>query len=266
MVIIKTDSEIARLRIGGPITAAILRQVASAVAPGITTKSLDELAYKLIIEAGCKPAFLHYKPAGADRPFPATLCISVNDEVVHGIPGKRVLKNGDIVVLDLGVNYDGVFLDHAVTVAVGSIAPKDAQLVAATEESLSLAIAAIDTGSEAMERELAGNGVRTVGDIGNAVQTYIKECRLTVVRDLSGHGVGRAIHEDPYIPNYGKQGKGEKLVPGMVIAIEPIITRGSEELVLHNDGYTLSTADGSHSAHFEHTVLITEEGVEILTK
>lgn len=255
MVIIKTDSEIERLRIGGPMTAAILRQVAAAVAVGVTTKSLDELAHRLVLEAGSKPAFLHYKPAGADRPFPATLCISVNDEVVHGIPSKRTLKNGDIVVLDLGVNYQGVFLDHAVTVGVGKVSVKDAELMAATEESLNLAIATIDH-----------SGPRTVGDIGQAVQSYIKECRLTVVRDLSGHGVGRAIHEDPYIPNYGKQGRGEKLVPGMVIAIEPIISRGTEELVLHNDGYTLSTADGSHAAHFEHTVLITEEGVEVLTQ
>ena len=255
MAIIKTDSEIARLRIGGPITADILRKVAEKVAPGVTTKMLDGLAYALILDAGCKPAFLQYKPAGADRPFPATLCVSVNDEVVHGIPGSRVLKAGDIVVIDLGVNYEGVFLDHAVTVPVGAIAGKDAELLAVTEEALRLAIEAIDHG-----------GPRTVGDIGHAVQSYVKEFRLTVVRDLSGHGVGRAIHEDPYIPNYGKKGKGEKLLPGMVIAIEPIISRGTEELVLHNDGYTLSTADGSRSAHFEHTVLITEEGVEVLTR
>lgn len=266
MILIKTEKEIEQLRIGGAITAAILQKLASAVIPGVTTASIDALAYSLITDAGCIPAFLNYTPVGADRPFPASVCISINDEVVHGIPGDRVIANGDVVVVDLGVKYQNVFLDHAITVGAGMVTAKDAHLISATKTALDNAIAAIDSDSPAMKREKEGKGVRTVGDIGYAVQSYIKKQGLTVVRDLSGHGVGRAIHEDPFIPNYGKEGKGESLVPGMVIAIEPIISRGGEDLLLHSDGYTLSTTDHSRAAHFEHTVLITEDGVEILTK
>ncbi len=253
MIIIKTDSEIERLKKGGPILARILRAVAAEAKAGVSTKSLDELAHRLIIEAGCTPAFLNYKPEGARIPYPATLITSINDEVVHGIPSDRILKDGDIVALDLGLNYDGVFLDHAVTVGIGKIAAKDKELLAVTEQALAEGIAAIAVGG-------------TVGDIGHAIEQYVKPFKLGIVRDLSGHGVGRAIHEDPYIPNFGKRGKGAKLVPGMVIAIEPMLTRGSEEVVLMKDGYTLKTSDGSRSAHFEHTVLITENGAEILTQ
>ena len=253
MIIIKTDSEIARLKKGGPILADILRTVAAAVKPGITTKSLDDLAYRLITEAGHKPACLNYRPDSADIPYPASLITSVNDEVVHGIPGSRILKEGDIIALDLGLNYEGIYLDHAITVPVGEIKPKDKELIAVTKQALEEGIAAIAPGG-------------TIGDIGHAIESYVKPYRLGIVRDLSGHGVGREIHEDPYVPNYGKKGKGDKLVPGMVIAIEPMLTRGSEDVVLLKDGYTLVTSDKSRSAHFEHTVLITEEGAEILTK
>lgn len=253
MIIIKTESEIARLRKGGPILARILQQVASHVKPGITTAELNEIAHNLIIEAGCKPAFLNYKPEGADRPYPASLITSINSEVVHGIPGDRVLKEGDTIALDLGLNYEGVFLDHAITVPVGEIASKDKQLLSITKSALEEGIAAIKPGS-------------TVGDIGHAVESFVKPYRLGIVRGLSGHGVGREIHEDPYVPNYGKKGKGDKLVPGMVIAIEPMLTRGAEEVIQMRDGYTLKTIDGSRSAHFEHTVLINEEGYpEVLT-
>ena len=253
MVIIKTDSEIERLKKGGPILAAILRQVAEKVAPGITTGELNEYAHRLIIEAGHTPAFLNYKPEGADFPYPASLITSVNAEVVHGIPGKKVLKEGDIIALDLGLNYEGVFLDHAITVPVGVIGGKDKELLAVTEEALAKGIEAIVPGA-------------TVGDIGYAIESFVKPYKLGIVRVLSGHGVGRAIHEDPYIPNYGRPGRGAKLVPGMVIAIEPMLTRGSEDIITMPDGYTLKTVDGSRSAHFEHTVLITETGAEILTK
>ncbi len=253
MVIIKTDSEIERLRKGGPILAAILRQVAEKVTPGITTGELNTYAHELITKAGHTPAFLNYKPEGQDFPYPASLITSVNAEVVHGIPGKKVLKEGDIVALDLGLNYEGVFLDHAITVPVGAIGGKDKELLAVTEEALAKGIEAIVPGA-------------TVGDIGYAIESFVKPYKLGIVRVLSGHGVGRAIHEDPYIPNYGKPGKGAKLVPGMVIAIEPMLTRGSEDIITMPDGYTLKTVDGSRSAHFEHTVLITETGAEILTK
>ncbi len=254
MIIIKTESEIERLKKGGPILANILREVAKAVKPGVTTKSLDELAYKLITEAGHKPAFLHYKPEDAHKPYPASLITSVNEEVVHGIPGDYVLKDGDIISLDLGLNYEGVFLDHAITVPVGKINAKDKELLAVTQQALEVGIEAIGSGG-------------TTGDIGHAIETFVKPYKLGIVRDLSGHGVGREIHEDPYVPNYGKKGKGAKLVPGMVIAIEPMLTRGSEEIILLKDGYTLITSDKSRSAHFEHTVLINDKGEpEILTK
>jgi methionyl aminopeptidase len=253
MVIIKTESEIARLKKGGPILAAILRQVAEKVTPGITTGELNTYAHELITKAGHTPAFLNYKPEGADFPYPASLITSVNAEVVHGIPGKKVLKEGDIIALDLGLNYEGVFLDHAITVPVGAIGAKDKELLAVTKEALAKGIEAIVPGA-------------TVGDIGYAIESFVKPYKLGIVRVLSGHGVGRAIHEDPYIPNYGRPGRGAKLEPGMVIAIEPMLTRGSEDIITMPDGYTLKTVDGSRSAHFEHTVLITETGAEILTK
>jgi methionyl aminopeptidase len=254
MIIIKTDSEIERLKKGGPVLADILRKVAKKVAPGITTGQLNDYAHELIIKAGHKPAFLNYKPEGQSSPYPASLITSVNAEVVHGIPGKYVLKEGDIIALDLGLNYEGVFLDHAITVAVGGITtPKDKELMAVTEQALYKGIEAIVPGA-------------TVGDIGYAIESFVKPYKLGIVRSLSGHGVGRAIHEDPYVPNYGKKGKGAKLLPGMVIAIEPMLTRGSEEIITMRDGYTLKTIDGSRSAHFEHTVLITDKGAEILTK
>ena len=254
MIIIKTPDEISRLKEGGKILARILKQVAGHVTPGIKTIELDDIAHSLILEAGCKPAFLNYKPDGADRPYPATLITSINSEVVHGIPGDITLKDGDIVALDLGLNYKGVFLDHAITVAVGEkIRPKDKKLISITESALYEGIEAIKPGAR-------------VGDIGYAIEQYVKPHKLGIVRTLSGHGVGRAIHEDPYIPKFGKKGKGDKLLPGMVIAIEPMLTLGSEDVVLLDDGYTLVTEDGSRSAHFEHTVLVTEIGYEILTK
>lgn len=253
MIIIKTESEIARLKKGGPILARILRQVSEKVTPGITTQELNDYAHALIIEAGCVPAFLNYKPDGADRPYPASLITSINSEVVHGIPGDRVLQEGDTIALDLGLSYEGVFLDHAITVPVGEVAPKDKQLLSITKSALDEGIAAIKPGA-------------TVGDIGHAVESFAKQFKLGVIRGLSGHGVGRYIHEDPYVPNYGKKGKGAKLVPGMVIAIEPMLSRGAEDVIQMKDGYTLKTIDNSRSAHFEHTVLINEEGYpEVLT-
>lgn len=252
MVIIKTDSEIERLRRGGPVLARIVREVAKAVRPGVTTDELDTLTRSLMGKEGVTSAFLGYRPDGADRPYPAALITSVNEEVVHGIPNSRVLKAGDIISLDTGINFEGVYLDHAVTVPVGEIGAKDKELLSVTE-------AALEVGIEAAQ---AGN---TTGDIGHTIQSAIPK-KFGIVRTLSGHGVGRAIHEDPYVPNYGKPGKGAALKPGMVIAIEPMITRGSEEVVLLDDGYTLVTEDRSRAAHFEHTVLITDEGPEVLTK
>lgn len=252
-IIIKTDEEIANLRAGGPIAARILRDLAAMVEPGITTMSLEGAARKLIADAGGTPAFLGYKDAGEKKAFPAALCISVNEEVVHGIPSDRVLKSGDLISIDLGFRYNNVILDHATTVAVGKISHEDEELVAVTREALSIGIAAA----------LPGN---TTGDIGHAIETYVRPFTYGIVRDLAGHGVGRYVHEDPYIPNYGKAGSGALLKPGMVIAIEPMCTHGSETIVVAPDGFALVTKDRSRAAHFEHTVLITENGPEILTQ
>lgn len=252
-VIIKTEEEIEILREGGKRLARILAQVATHVRPGISALELDTIAEGLIRDGGDEPAFKHYKPALHMKPFPASLCVSVNSEIVHGIPSANVvLKEGDIVSLDLGLKHKGLFTDHAITVAVGKISKKDQELLYVTKETLLVGIA-------------AARGGNRVGDIGYAIEQFVKPHGYGITRDLSGHGVGRAIHEDPYIPNYGKAGKGELLKPGMVVAIEPMLNLGDDETVVARDGYTVRTVDGSRSAHFEHTILITEGEPEILT-
>ncbi len=252
--IIKTAEEIELLREGGKRLARILAEVATHVRPGISSWELDQIAEDLIRAGGDEPAFKHYKPALHMKPFPASLCVSVNNEIVHGIPSKDVvLKEGDIVSLDLGLKHKGLFTDHAITVPVGNVAKSDLELLRVTKEALLVGI------------DVARGGNR-VGDIGYAIEQYVKKYGYGITRDLSGHGVGRAIHEDPYIPNYGKAGKGELLKPGMVIAIEPMFNLGGDPTVVARDGYTVKTADGSRSAHFEHTVHITEGEAEILTQ
>jgi methionyl aminopeptidase len=252
-IIIKTEEEIKILRDGGKRLAVILAKVAKMVKPGVSTYELDKYAYKLITEGGDKPAFLNYKPDGATRAYPASLCTSVNNEIVHGIPSRsRILKNGDIISLDLGLNHKGLFTDHAITVPVGKITKKDKELLENTKKALEIGI-------------WAARGGDTVGDIGNAIESFV-HYRYGIVRELAGHGVGKKVHEDPYIPNYGKAGKGQKLIPGMVVAIEPMLNMGGDGIVSLNDGYTIKTADGSRSAHFEHTILITEGDAEILTQ
>lgn len=253
MIIIKTKEEIARLRKGGPIAARILRAVAKRAVRGVSTKELDRYAKELVLKCGATPAFLGYQPAGARKPFPATLCVSVNDEVVHGIPGSKVLGEGDIVSLDLGIVYQKVFLDHAVSLCVGKCTSADQKLIATAREALDAGVAAACPGAR-------------VGAIGHAVERVVSRAKLGIVRTFSGHGVGRAIHEDPYVPNYGMPHEGPLLKPGMVLAIEPMITRGKEKVFVAPDGYTVKTADKSRAAHFEHTVLITARGPIVLTK
>lgn len=254
MVIIKSPEEIKILREGGRRLATVLYKVKEIVKPGISTWELDKYVEKLIKEMGDYPAFLNYRPEGANIPFPASLCISVNDEVVHGIPSKnRILKEGDIVALDLGIRHKNLFTDMAITVPVGAVSSVDLKLIQITEKALQVGI----------DAAIAGN---TVGDIGYAIENFIRPHKFGIVEVLSGHGVGRAIHEDPYIPNFGKKGTGAKLVPGMVVAIEPMVNNGTKKVTIDNDGYTFRTADGKKSAHFEHTILITENGPEILTK
>ncbi len=266
MIIIKTPEEIEILREGGKRLAFILHEVKKKVRPGISTKELDDFAYKLIKEGGParnathsvaggdEPAFLGYRPDGARFPYPASLCVSVNDEVVHGIPSeKKILRDGDTVSLDLGLKHKGFFTDMAITVPVGSVNKGALKLLEVTEGALRAGIG-------------VAKGGNTVGDIGASVENFIRPHKYGIVDILSGHGVGKHIHEDPYVPNFGKAGTGEKLVPGMVIAIEPMVNEGTKKVTLDKDGYTFRTADGKKSAHFEHTILITPGEAEILTR
>lgn len=253
MIIIKTQKEIDAMRECGKRHGEILQKIAALVRPGISTIELDSAAEQMIREYGDIPAFKGYKPEGADRPYPATLITSVNEEVVHGIPSKkRILQEGDIISLDIGIKHDGVFTDAAITVPVGKVSKEVNELLIITEEALRIGIEAAQPGA-------------TVGDVGYAIQSFVNK-KYGIVEGFSGHGVGRHIHEDPYIPNYGKLGQGEKLVPGMTIAIEPMLNLGTKYVKILSDGYTVVTKDRKPSAHFEHTVLITETGNEILTQ
>ncbi|TSC66873.1 MAG: methionyl aminopeptidase, partial [Parcubacteria group bacterium Gr01-1014_73] len=217
MITIKKPEEIAILREGGKCHADILRQVAAAVAPGISAKELNTLAEKLIKENGDEAAFSGYTPKGAKRPYPASLCVSINDEVVHGIPNEqeKILKEGDIVSLDLGLRHNGLFTDSAVTVPVGEVDETAKKLIEITKKALAIGIAAAQAGGY-------------IGDIGTAIEKFVKSAATNygIVRDLAGHGVGYAIHELPFVPNFGKKGKGEKLLPGLVLAIEPMLNEG----------------------------------------
>lgn len=257
MITIKTPKEIEILHEGGRRLAAILHKVKEKIKPGVSAKELDDYALKLIKDFGDAPAFLNYIPVGAKVPFPASLCVSVNDEVVHGIPKKeKVFKEGDLVSIDLGLKHQGLFTDMALTVPVGRVSPASLKLLQVTERALQAGIGAAQAGSR-------------VGDISHAIENFVRSQgpqKYGIVEVLSGHGVGGAIHEDPYVPNFGKKGKGAKLVPGMVLAIEPMLNNGTKHVTLDDDGYTMRTADGKKSAHFEHTILIMEDGPKILTK
>jgi methionyl aminopeptidase len=254
MIRIKTEKDIATLIEGGKRHAYIISEVSKLVSPGVLSSELENYAMELINEGGDKSAFLNYIPEGARRPYPAALCVSVNDEIVHGIPNEedKRLQEGDIVSLDLGLIHGGLITDMAVTVGVGEVSKELITLIRATEEALMAGI------SEA-------RGGNTVGDIGYAIQKVAKRYGFGLAEGLAGHGVGYEVHEDPFVPNTGKPGKGEKLVPGMVIAIEPMLVTGRSEIVLAKDGYTYKTADGSMSAHAEHTVAITEGDAFVLT-
>lgn len=254
-IALKTTEEIKTLREGGRRHADILRELADMVEPGLSTLTLEEEARRLIRERGDKPAHLGYTPYGASRPFPAALCISINDEIVHGIPNEepRVLKQGDVVKIDLSLIHKGLFTDSAITVAVGAIDDEAKKLIEVTKEALEAGIKAAQPGG-------------TIGDIGAAISAVVKPSGFSLAKNLVGHGVGYKIHEEPYVPNVGKKGEGEKLVPGMVFAIEPMICVGKGNWTTLPDGYTIATKDGSVAAHFEHTVAITEEGNIVLTR
>ena len=254
MIIIKTPAEIEVIRECGKRLATVLYKVKDLVKPGVSTWDLDKYAEKLIRDMGDYPAFLNYKPEGAVTPYPASLCVSVNEEVVHGIPKKdKILKEGDIISLDLGLNHKGFFADMAITVPVGEVSRGTKKLLETTEEALHIGIDAAQSGNR-------------IGDIGHAIESFVRPHRYGIVEVLAGHGVGKAIHEDPYVPNFGKGGTGAKLQNGMIIAIEPMLNNGTKNVVLEDDDWTFRTADRKKSAHFAHTVLITDGEPEILTK
>ncbi len=246
MIELKTAREIELMRRAGRIVAVVLEELRRSVQPGVTTRALDTLARQGIERLGGMPAFVGY------RGYPATLCASVNDEVVHGIPGDRVLREGDIVGLDLGAIVEGYYGDAAITVPVGAVRPDAARLMAVTREALARGIAQVAAGAR-------------LENISAAIQQYVESSGCSVVRQFVGHGIGRHLHEDPAVPNYGQPDRGPRLKAGMVIAIEPMVNAGGPDVAVLDDGWTAVTTDHSLSAHFEHTVAITEAGPEILT-
>ena len=254
MIKIKKPEEIALMRIAGRVTAEVLDIMRDAVRPGITTGELDRLAEEHIRRNNGIPAFKNYRPMTDMTPFPGTICASINDEVVHGIPDfSRVLEEGDIISVDVGAYVNGWCGDAACTYPVGAISPERRKLLEVTEDSLNRAIAQATTG-------------HTLGDIGHAVEGYVMPLGYGVVRDYTGHGIGKKMHEAPQIPNYGKAGQGMTLKAGMTIAIEPMIMSGREEVRVGANGWTVLTVDGSDAAHFERTVAVFDDVPEILTK
>lgn len=252
---LKNKEEISILREGGKRHAQILAELAEMAKPGVSTMTLEEEALAMIKAMGDKPALLGYHPSFADRPYPAALCISINNEIVHGIPNEseKILKDGDIVSLDLSLVHKGLITDAAITVGVGAIDDEARKLLRVTETALEAGIKAAQPGN-------------AIGDIGYAINMAVETSGFSLADDLAGHGVGYRVHEEPFVPNYGAKGKGANLVPGMVIAIEPMVNTGSGAIKLLKDGYTIVTKDGSRSAHFEHTVAITEDGNLVLTR
>jgi len=247
MIDLKTPAQVDAMRQAGRMVAQLLQRLQEAVLPGVMTGALDTLARETIAQLGGTPAFKGY------RGFPGYICTSVNEEVVHGIPGRRILKAGDIVGLDVGVCAQGYYADAAITVPVGPISEAAQQLIAVTREALARGMAMAVPG-------------RRLSDISHAVQTAVESAGFSVVREYVGHGIGTQLHEDPQIPNYGSPGTGPVLKPGMVLAIEPMVTAGRPEVELLDDGWTAVTKDRRWSAHFEHTVAITEDGPDILTQ
>lgn len=236
------------MRKAARVVAEVLLQLKPLVKPGVSTAELDQFAEKRVRELGAVPAFLGY------RGYPATLCVSINEEIVHGIPSpKRFVKEGDIVSLDMGAVMDGFYGDAALTVAAGKVSPEARRLMDVTSESLNRALSAVKAGAR-------------LGDVSHAVEKYATERGMSVVREFTGHGIGRRLHEEPSIPNFGRPGSGPVLKAGMTLAIEPMLCLGRADVIVKNDGWTAVSADGSLAAHYEHTVAVTDEGCEILTE
>ena len=247
MVELKTPDEIARMRRAGAVVGRLLQFLETRIAPGVKTKELDRQAAEFIRREGAQPAFLGY------RGFPATICVSINDEVVHGIPGERVIREGDVVSIDAGAVVEGFYGDAAVTVAVGPVSSKIQRLIDVTRQALEEAIALMRPEAR-------------LSDLSHAVQQTVERAGFGVVRDFVGHGIGRAMHEDPPVPNYGPPHRGLRLKPGMVLAIEPMVTLGHWDVRVLEDGWTAVTKDHSPAAHFEHTIAVTQQGPDVLTR
>ena len=246
MIIIKSPREIEQLKRSNAIVAEVFEKLKGMIAPGVTTQELDQVAEEYILSKGGRPAFKGY------RGFPATLCISINEEVVHGIPSQRRLKEGDIISLDVGVNFSGYYGDAAITFPVGEVDPEAKRLVEVTEKALTIGI----------EKAKIGN---RLFDISYAIQRWVESHGFSVVRDFVGHGIGKDLHEEPQIPNFGAPHQGPRLEKGMVFALEPMVNEGTYEVRVLSDGWTVVTADGKRSAHFEHTLAITNDEAEILS-
>jgi methionyl aminopeptidase len=252
-ITIKTTEDIEKLRVGGRKLRRILKTLGEKAVPGISTGELNRLCEEMIREDGDTPAFLGYKPRGAKIPFPAALCVCINEEVVHGIPdNKRILEEGDIVSVDAGLVHEGMVTDSSLTVAVGQLDKRGQKLIATAEGALQAGIWEARAGNK-------------IGDISAAIQKYVEDAGFSLVVELGGHGVGYKIHEAPDVPNVGKKGTGPLLVPGMVIAIEPILAEKNPSIFISDDGYTIFTEDGGRGAIAEHTVLITDGDPEIIT-
>jgi methionyl aminopeptidase len=247
MIVCKSPDELRKMRSANRLVAKVLSELQAVVAPGVTTQELDVIAEARIVEAGAVPAFKGY------HGYPATICASINDTVVHGIPSSRALKEGDVISLDMGVILDGYYGDSAITIGVGKIADEASRLLRVTEESLILAIEQVRVDGR-------------VSDIGHAVQAHVEAYGFSVVRDFVGHGIGTQLHEEPQIPNYGEPGRGPRLREGMVLAIEPMVNAGGPGVRLLDDGWTAVTRDGGLSAHFEHSVAVSVDGSEILSR
>ena len=246
MIILRSAREIDQLRKANAIVAEVLEKLTGAVVPGVTTSELDQIAESVILSRGAIPAFKGY------RGFPGSACISINEQVVHGIPDYRKLREGDIVSIDVGTNLNGYFGDAAITLPVGEIDREGKRLLEVTEKALSIGI------------EMARVGNRLF-DISHAIQAWVESHGFSVVRDFVGHGIGQSLHEEPQIPNFGPPRQGPRLERGMIFALEPMVNEGTYEVKILRDGWTVVTADGKRSAHFEHTIAITENGTEVLT-